>query len=386
MRNPDWLPSICGQNRSDLFRQVSESELRRLEDKCSQENRKDPKLRFDSKYTFDTTLEDLNNLLEHVEIVRSEDGYFKIRDRHDQNLREAASLSSGESELISLGIEVLSYAFASEYNQYAKTDNWFLFDEPDVHLHPDLQHRLMRLFVDAAQGRNFRTLIATHSTTIVSALGELTDVHVAFMGHRQRELNFEAEGPSLKAVMPIFGAHPLSNVFNRRPILLVEGEDDERVWQQASRTSQGEINVWPCPVSGIQSLNEYEEKGRSILDAVYDDAVAFSLRDRDDDPYHIDDLGPVIRMRLNCRASENLILTDDVLELLDTDWDTLKNGLEKWLTENDGHVQYPAVLDFKNGGWDRRNGDLKPLRVLFCSPSLDQINRGRSLWVKLSLI
>jgi len=177
-------------------------------------------------------------------------------------------------------------------------------------------------------------------------------------------LSFEAAGPALKAVIPIFGAHPLSNVFNRRPILLVEGEDDERIWQQAYRTSQGEINVWPCPAGDIQSLNEYEEKARSILGAVYDDAVAFSLRDRDVHPYHIDDLGPVIRMRLNCKASENLILTDDVLEGSGTDWSKLKSSLEKWLAENVDHPQHSAVVDFKDGGWDRRNANLKPLRIL----------------------
>jgi hypothetical protein len=179
-------------------------------------------------------------------------------------------------------------------------------DEPDVPLHPDLQDRLMRLLVEAAKDRPFRVLISIHSTAIVSALSELTDVHVAFMGYQQRELNFEAAGPALKAVMPIFGAHPLSNVFNHRPILLIEGEDDERIWQQASRTSQGEIKVWPCAAGDIQSLNEYEEKARSILGAAYDQAIAYSLRDRDDQECHIDDLGPVVRMRLNCRESEKL--------------------------------------------------------------------------------
>jgi hypothetical protein len=85
------------------------------------------------------------------------------------------------------------------------------------------------------------------------------------------------------------------------------------------------------------------------------------------EPYLIPVLADPVR--LNCRASENLILTDDVLELLKTDWGKLKNRLEKWLTENDGHAQYPAVLDFKNGGWDRRNADLKPLRVLLLAIS-----------------
>jgi hypothetical protein len=88
--------------------------LRRIE--------KDPKLRLDTGYTFDAIIEALNRLLDNVQVVRSEDGGFKIRNRNNHQWQETASLSSGESELISLGIEVLSYAYSSEYDR----DNWFL--------------------------------------------------------------------------------------------------------------------------------------------------------------------------------------------------------------------------------------------------------------------
>jgi hypothetical protein len=62
----------------------------------------------------------------------------------------------------------------------------------------------------------------------------------------QKELGFIPINKTLQDVLPVFGAHPLSNIFNQGPIMLVEGEDDERIWQTAIRSSNGKINTWPC--------------------------------------------------------------------------------------------------------------------------------------------
>ena len=53
---------------------------------------------------------------------------------------KAADISSGESVLISLAIECL--IFCKEY--VSDKQNILLLDEPDVHLHPDLQFKLMQ--------------------------------------------------------------------------------------------------------------------------------------------------------------------------------------------------------------------------------------------------
>jgi hypothetical protein len=153
-------------------------------------------------------------------------------------------------------------------------------------------------------------------------------------------------------------------VFNRRPPLLVEGDDEDRVWQQAGRSSLGAIRVWPCVAGDVQSLNAYEKKARAIIESVYENARAYSLRDRDEGPYEIDDLGPVVRARLNCRASENLLLSDDVLAGLGTNWPTLQAELDEWISQHVGHAQHDAVMAFRVGGWNRRDANVKPLRNL----------------------
>lgn len=364
VQNTDWLFNSRNQNRSDQFRHISVSEFSRLETLVLRKIEQETSIRKDLTYKFDKVLDEINLLLDNVKLERRVGSGFELKERNDGSYRQPDALSSGEAELISLGIEILSYAYDCENTQYKDTQNWLLLDEPDVHLHPDLQFKLMRLLVRACENRPFNVLIATHSTAIVSALFNLTSLQVAFMRPRETALNFETAGNAFKSIMPIFGAHPLSNIFNERPILLLEGEDDERIWQQACRSSQGSINVWPCVAGDIQSLNDFEVKAGLILGAVYDGGRGYSLRDRDDSEYLINDLGPIIRCRLACRAAENLILSDDVLARLNCDWPAMQIALENWLLTNIGHQQHKDVIAFREGNWDRKGASVKSLRNL----------------------
>lgn len=162
-----------------------------------------------------------------------------------------------------------------------------LVGEPDVHLHPDLQHRLMELVVKATADTQVMTLIATHSTAILGGLSAAAEAKVAFMHKDAAELDFRPMSDALRQILPVFGAHPLSNVFNQNPVLLGEGDDDVRIWQQAVRSSNGRIKLWPCPAGDKQSLSRHETTAAEIIGSVYDNARAYSLRDKDDRPYEI---------------------------------------------------------------------------------------------------
>jgi hypothetical protein len=111
-------------------------------------------------------------------------------------------------------------------------------------------------------------------------------------------------------------------------------------------------------------MNQYEEAASGLIESVYENAKAYSLRDRDDQPYDIDDLGSVVRMRLSCRNAENLIVSDDVLSELGTDWPTLQAALEKWITDNPRHPRYAAATEFRDSDWDRKGFQLKDLRMV----------------------
>ena len=69
-------------------------------------------------------------------------------------------------------------------------------------------------------------------------------------------------------------------------------------------------------------------------------------------------------MRLNCRNAENLIVTEDVISELGTDWNSLQATLEKWIADNPNHSRFGSACAFRDCGWDRRNFQLKDLRML----------------------
>jgi ABC-type multidrug transport system ATPase subunit len=359
LQNSDWGDNVRRSNRYYNFRQLSVTQFRRLETLVLRKIEKDVETRKDAKFSFDTTLASINELLDHVELVRGDSVTFDIQTKGTDKKREPTALSSGETELISLAIEILAFAFGADTHKGKK--NYLFLDEPDVHLHPDLQERLVKLLVNAIRNRDIVVVIATHSTAILGALTDNEEASVGFISAKQTEVQFTRISETLRKVLPIFGAHPLSNVFNQNPIFLVEGEDDERIWQQAVRSSQGDLRIWPCPAGDIQSLEEYENQVEAIASAVYENATAYSLRDRDSAPYEIDDKKIVKRMRLFCRAAENLLVSDDVLRLLDTDWEKMKDAIEDWISKYPKHPQYAAMNAFKTGGYDRRNCDLKPL-------------------------
>lgn len=362
--NPQWMTKTRRKNRWDQFRQSSVAEFRNLETLVLRSIEGDPAIRA-TDFSFDTEIEQINQVLDRVQLVRADAAGFKIRHKNEPRDVAANELSSGESELISLAVEIVYFSYLCKQENYREQENWLLLDEPDVHLHPDLQHRLMQLLVNSIGEVNGKVVIATHSTSILSALCEMSDrVRVGLKHFGPTALVFRSVDDAMRSVLPMFGAHPLSNVFNEKPPLIVEGEDDERIWQAAVRRSGGRLSLYPCVATNIQSMNQYEEAVSGLIESVYENAKAYSLRDRDDQPYEIDDLGSVVRMRLSCRNAENLIVSDDVLDELGTDWPTLQAGLEKWITDNPTHSRVGAATAFRDSGWDRKGFQLKDLRMV----------------------
>src|SRR6266478_4832964 len=240
VRDPNWLHSNRRNNRSDSFRQTSAIEFRRLETLVLRKIEKDSDTRRDPRFTFDSTIAEINSLLDNVQIGRADDVGFKTRPvSSTEYWPNQQKLSSGESELISLAIEILSFCYQVEQKNDPGKHNLLLLDEPDVHLHPDLQHRLMTLLTNAIRSKAIVVVIATHSTAILAGLSSHSESAVGFMKAGDNLIRFQAITEAARAILPIFGAHPLSNVFNERPVLLVEGKDDVRICQQAVRSSAG---------------------------------------------------------------------------------------------------------------------------------------------------
>ena len=310
-------------------------------------------------------------------------------------------ISSGENELIAMILAI--FIFVKKQDNPLKTNaeslpnqlsKLLLLDEPEPHLHPDSQVSFIEWLYEFARQNSFpeqniAIIIATHSTPILGALNAYDDVSVCFLAanmstNHERALKFNQVTEELTNIVPIFGAHPLSRVFNESPILLVEGEDEERIWSQAVRTSFGALKLHPCVTTSISKMAKYETKTNEIISSIYDNPIAYSLRDRDechDNTLILESVGHVHRYRLRCRASENLLLTDEVLDKEGLNFSDIFERLKEWV-ENQNlapkkHPYYSKMKEFYDALSDiegRDNArmlfDLKQIRILIQSELL----------------
>lgn len=353
-----WIGNTRRKNQSDNFRQQSATLFRRLELLVLREMEANHLKEGYVPQRFEDTIDRLNTLLERVRLERENAKAFRIIERETCNEATPDAISSGESELISLGIEILTFIKESVPDK----QNLLLIDEPDVHLHPDLQDRLARFMIQALEDKPITLVVATHSTALLAGLAVSQDTRLAFKRRQVPNLTFKPVSEIDRAILPIFGAHPLSNVFNQAPIVLVEGEDDERIWQQAVRSAAGRIRVFPCVTDSIDRLAQFEAEVNAVIETVYDNAKGYSLRDRDGGPEEIDDVGSVVRMRLACRAAENLMLSNEVLTAASASWPTFQESARAWVVANGVHPYHADMSAFVDGGFDRKAHDLKTIR------------------------
>lgn len=357
----EWKNNVRDQNQPTNFREQSVSNYATLELLVGRHYQVEVEAGRTKPVSFSFYVQQINSLLNEI-VIQPSGRSFKVLDKKTGSELAITRISSGEKELITLGIECLVFA-----NELENGKNNFLFiDEPDVHLHPDLQVKLMDFIRELVELHGFNVVLSTHSTAILGALEGYEHINVCFMTTGDTKLKFTPISEVYRKILPVFGAHPLSNIFNEAPLLLVEGEDDVRVWQQAVRTSSGKINLFPCSCDTVAKMNEYEEDAKSIMKAIYDDAVAYSLRDGDDKIGQTitDDL-PVIRFRLNCCEVENLLLTEEVLKRCGVSWEELKLRMETWVSLTPGHKYSKEMDEFIKADFPRRTFKIKNLVNIF---------------------
>lgn len=354
----NWVLSHKRKNQWTQFKAYSISQFRKLELLSLREIEQNHAIRQDLTHSFDSVIQKINNLLTNVRIERTNKGDFEIFHNQTNTKLNPEQISSGESELIALTIECLTFAKSCTTGQ----QNLLFLDEPDVHLHPDLQAKLIEFLIELVDNHSFNVIIATHSTAILGALLEYQNSRFTILANGSTESHFHEISEMYRNILPIFGAHPLSNLFNQSPIILVEGEDDVRIFQQAIRTANGHLKLYPCSVGGNGSLPDYENAVVEIINGVYDSAAAYSLRDRDDGEEAIMDSPPLTRFKTSCRAAENLILSDEVLQNLGTNWNDLVLAINNWVNNFNGHAKHATMTEFRDSGFDRKSFDLKEIR------------------------
>ena len=307
--DPNWLVSVRRMNQADNFKAASANLLREVETAYLRKMQDDPEIRLDHTRNFRTErLDSINRLLANLTICQ-EGSDFVFRN-NDGEAIQPDNISSGESESVALAVEMMYFFDNLKDGKF----NLLLLDEPDVHLHPDLQARLATFLInlidslDTLSRENVAVILATHSTPFICALSQSENTAIGTKDFGIDSVSFVEISNQLKKIAPFFG-HPLSLSLSQDVMLILEGEDDERVWQQASRTSQGKIKLFPVIASSVNQQTELESFTADLIDSLYDNPKAYSLRDGDGVSGPINPIRSVMRFRLQCYAIENLLLT-----------------------------------------------------------------------------
>jgi AAA15 family ATPase/GTPase len=335
--NISWLRDVRRRNQADNFKAASANLLREIEIIYLRRLQDSTSIRQDLQRNFRVDrLDGINRLLSNISIEQRDSNFVFINSSGDPVPPD--EISSGESEAIALSSEIMYFFETLDESKF----NILLLDEPDVHLHPDLQARLAKFILREIAGLsdeirpNVAICLATHSTPFVCTLAESEYTSIGTKDFGIAKIQQKVAPQQIKKVAPFFG-HPLSLSLSNDVMLILEGEDDERVWQQAARSSQGRIRLFPVLATTVDQQSELENFCAPLLQSLYDEPRAYSLRDGDGKTGELQPIGPVTRFRLNCYAIENTLVSDECLQVLNLTWTDLQSIANLWIEKKPGH-------------------------------------------------
>jgi len=290
--------------------------------------------------------------------VKSESPFYELRRvRDDSQVTSVSALSSGESQLLSLGMDILTIVGMWELDRQG---NRVLFvDEPDAHIHPDLQIKFADFLCHIEREFAVQVFVATHSTTLLSALGQFAadGLSVFYLDAVRSDVQGETFSAVTKELSAMLGGHLLMGPLFAAPVLLVEGDDDYRVWIQVARS--GHLNACVLPCNGDE-IRKYRRTLEKLFASLSDDVRLRGLVLLDGDkplpePSPQDPQDYVRCIRLRCHETENLYLSDEVLSELGHTW---ASAVEAARAGAQSFGQKASALQAL-GKLDRLNADVK---------------------------
>jgi predicted ATP-binding protein involved in virulence len=217
------------------------------------------------------------------------------------------TLSSGEREVVNI---VFDYLLRNP------SDCIIFFDEPELHLHPELSYKLLQTL--AAIGRNNQFIFCTHSPEIITASIENT---VIFLTPKKLDKANQAlivsRDDATHNALNLLG-QSIGIISLGRRLLLIEGDEASLDKQTYGAILQNEFpELVIVPVGGKSTIRSFEEVRDSVLNKTIWGVEFFMLCDRD----AVYSLGPQSlsthvseRLRVLPRYHlENYFLDDEVL-------------------------------------------------------------------------
>ena len=205
-------------------------------------------------------------------------------------------LSSGEKSIIQLFFPLVEHRvkeilqkLRGEVNATIRKALCVLIDEPELHLHPDLQTKILDYFRRLSTRDNAQFIIATHSQTIVENANSdelyLLRPAEAVIASENQLIRVATDDERLDLLREVFGS--TSNLTAMRPFLVVEGKQADR---QSRRAADARIysflsdefsRILVIPAGGKTECRALVNSLNDILKKYSQTLKAHALLDRD---------------------------------------------------------------------------------------------------------
>lgn len=197
----------------------------------------------------------LGNYNFDIETVNLDDNKFKFKVVSNDKEADFKDLSSGEKELLNFIFIILALDLK---------DALVLVDEPEIHLHPQWQNKLIKIYKKLYEERNIQFVISTHSPVFVNN-ETIENIIRIYKPEKQTKVQPEEKSESWKKelkkeadLIDIITYSNNSKLFFTNKVVLVEGITDEIIFSYLIKNlGNNEESIEVINVNGKNSFPKY---------------------------------------------------------------------------------------------------------------------------------
>jgi len=96
---------------------------------------------------------------------------------------------------------------AAMWELEGRSERVMLIDEPDAHIHPDLQARFAEVLCRVGERFSLQVIVSTHSTSLLSAIGQFggAKASVVYVDHMKQNYDAKPFDAHLERTVGVFG-------------------------------------------------------------------------------------------------------------------------------------------------------------------------------------
>lgn len=190
-----------------------------------------------------------------LKCINPEDNIYQFFLNKDDVHTEIDTISSGEREIINF----IFGLFIEDMK-----DGIVIIDEPELHLHPNWQKKLVQILKDETKDRNIQILFVTHSSSFIS-YNILNNIYRIYKKDgfseclRINDLLNENETEEIRKNLNIINATNNEKIFFSNYVILVEGITDEILLRKIYEVEIGKIEdgLEFISICGKENLNNF---------------------------------------------------------------------------------------------------------------------------------